>query len=138
MHHLDLAERLTAGARTPEQRAALSLLLGLPHLFARTDVTSRWYDDTLAAAHPPLVRWDRIAADADRGLVPMSTGERAALLLAASIAGRHPVVLAEVLPLLDDALAAGLVVALHTLVTRPATPAADHLRFAGQADRDAA
>lgn len=130
---LDLAERLTAGARTPDQRAALSLLLALPYVYARSDAAERWYGQT--PGNPPFVRWDRVAADVDSGAVPVSPGERAALVLAASIAGRRPVVLAEVLPLLDDGLAAGLVVALHTLVSPVTTPAPDHVRFAGGEER---
>lgn len=132
---LTLAERLTAGARTPEARAALTLLLSMPTLYTRRDVLTRWYDDRLAGHHPPIVRWDQVAADADRGMVPMSTGERAALLLASSIAGRQPVVLADVLGYLDHTLAATLVVALHHLVAPPVTPAAPHQRHAGAEDR---
>lgn len=133
---LDLAEQLTAGARTPEQRAALSLLLGLPYVYARADAAERWYGQT--PGNPPYVRWDRVAADIDSGAVPVSRGERAALVLAASIAGRRPVVLAEVLPMLDDGLAAALVMALHSLVAPISTPAPDHVRFTGAEDRDAA
>lgn len=140
MTALDLAALLERGARDPLQRAALALLLGIVGVYDRIDVADRWYKiHPEFGPHAPFgeVLWHRVAADADRGLVPLSPGERAVLLLAASLAVGHRVDLAELLPLLDDQHAAGLVVGIHSLL-RPRDPITsewDAVRFAGQGDR---
>lgn len=136
-----LAALLERGTRAPLVRAALTVLLSLWGLYDRQDVTARWYDiHPERGAHPSfaLVRWDVVASDADRGTIPMSTGERAALLLAASLASGHRVDLAELLPLVDEERYATLTMALYSILRRrdPVTSAWDELRFAGQADRD--
>lgn len=137
-----LAELLERGHRAPLARAALSLLLGLFGLWDRVDVVERWYEQHAErGAHPSfaLVRWHVVAADADRGdVVPMSPGERAVLLLAASLATGHRVDLAELLPLLDDTHGATLTMAVYSALRGrdPVTSEWDGLRFAGQEDRD--
>lgn len=139
MNALDLADQLVRGARAPLHRAALTLLLGLTGLYDRVDVVGRWYHWPIAAApRYAVVKWERVAADADRGRVPMSPGERSVLLVAASLADGHRVDLAATLPLIDDAHAANLVLAIATL--RTVAPELDpralgHLALNGQADR---
>lgn len=142
MRNPTLAELLERGARAPLARAGVLLLVGLYGLFDRADVLDRWYTrHDERGAHPAfaLVRWDAVAADADRlDHVPMSPGERAVLLLAASLADGYRVDLASLLPLLDDQHAATLITAVYsTLRARdPLTYQWDELRHAGAADRD--
>lgn len=141
MDALDLAAALERGTRAPLHRAALALLLSLTHLYDRVDVVARWYTFPAGPGTPfGFVQWATVAADADRGVVPMSTGERAVTLLAASLADGHRVDLAELLPLLDDPHAADLIMAVHAVVSGrdPVAPAQrnGHERFAGQVDRD--
>lgn len=140
MTSLDLAARLERGTRAELQRAALSLLLALHHLFDRVDVLERWYEQHQAQGNHPafaVVRWERVAADADRSAVPMSPGERAVLLFAASLACGHRIDLAELLPHMDSVHAAGLTVALYSALRgRDAvTSEWSEIRFAGQDDR---
>lgn len=139
MKNLELADAVVRGARSPLHRAAVTLLIGLAGLYDRVDVCGRWYHWPIAAApRHAVVLWDKVAADAERGRVPMSDGERAVLLIAASLGDGYRVDLASLLPLVDDGHAANLLLALYTVKT--VTPELDpralgHLRFAGQADR---
>lgn len=137
---MELATLLERGTRAPLARAALIVLLSLHGLWDRYDVVERWYQrHDERGAHPAFAKilWDQVAADADRGAVPMSTGERAALLLAASLASGHRVDLAELLPLIDDGLFATLTTGLYSVLRRrdPVTSEWDSIRFAGQEDR---
>lgn len=116
MTTLGIMEALTNGARSPFHRAAVFLLCGLAGLFDRTDVMRRWYDVS-PSRRVATVRWDVIAADADAdaGPIPMSTGERAVLLLAASLADGYRVDLGYVLPFIDTTHAGNLIAAVHML-----------------------
>lgn len=136
-----LGQLLERGHRAPLARAALILLLSLHTLWDRVDVLGRWYDvHPELGAHPAfaVVRWDQVAADADRGGVPMSPGERAVLLLAASMGAGHRVDLAELLPFMDEGHGTGVVMALYSVLRGrdPITSEWDSIRFAGQEDRD--
>lgn len=143
-HAPTLGQLLERGTRARLVRAGLAVLLSLHGLWDRADVVDRWYVvHPEQGAHPAfaLVLWDQVAADADRGMTDragISTGERAALLLAASLAAGYRVDLAELLPLVDDHLYATFTAALYsTLRGRdPVTGQWDELRFAGQDDRD--
>lgn len=143
MTNLDLAAALVNSARAPLARAAVALLLQLYGLFDRVDVVDRWY--TRHNAPRPggelvdlvvVVDWHQVADDADRGAVPMSDGERAVLLVAASLAVGYRVDLASALPLLDSTHAAGLIAAVHSAVTGRDPIGTSYERFAGQEDRD--
>lgn len=145
MTNLDLAAALVNSARAPLARAAVALLLQLYGLFDRVDVVDRWY--TRHNAPRPggelvdlvvVVDWHQVADDADRGAVPMSDGERAVLLVAASLAVGYRVDLASALPLLDSTHAAGLIAAVHSAVTGRDPIGTGYDRFAGQDERDAA
>lgn len=141
MSSLDLCALLGRSSRAPLVRAALSLLIGLYGLYDRSDAVARWYRiHPERGAHPAFaeVLWDVIASDADRGdQVPMSDGERAVLLLAASLATGYRVDLARLLPLLDDTHAAALTMAVYSALRgRDAiTSEWSALAFAGQEDR---
>lgn len=143
MNQPNLATLLERGTRAPLLRAALTVLFSLNGLWDREDVVPRWYDVyPERGSHPSfaVVRWDQVAADADRahtGRALISTGERAALLLAASLGCGHRVDLAELLPLLDDGLYATFTTGLYSALRgRDAvTGQWDELRYAGQADR---
>lgn len=138
MGNLDLAEQLTRGVTAPLERAGLSLLLGLIGVWDRLDVVPRWYAwPAKGAPDYAVVRWDRVADDADRGAVPLSPGERAVLLIAASLANGYRVDLGAALPSVDSSHAAGLILALYTLNTSSFDDTARlrHLALAGQDDR---
>lgn len=131
---IDLFERLTAGARTVEQRAALVVLTALQFLATRADVVGRWYAP--AAGTALVVDWHMVADDLQTGAVPMSRGERAALGVAASLAGVHPVRLADALGALDDSVLAAVLSALYVLGgDRAAGIQPERARFAGQEAR---
>lgn len=138
MKSLDLAEQLTQGVTAPLERAGLSLLIGLFGLWDRVDVVPRWYAwPAQGAPEYAVVRWDRVADDADRGAVPMSPGERAVLLIAASLADGYRVDLASCLPAIDSTHMAALTMALYTLKSAgfDDTARLRHLALIGQADR---
>lgn len=135
LNDLDLAEALTRGARAPLARAAVALLLQLFGFYDRADLVDRWYRRRIDGRM--LVDWHQVADDADTMAVPMSDGERAVLLLAASLAVGYRVDLASALGQIDDQHGAALIMAVYSVkATRdPLTGAWDELRFAGQDDR---
>lgn len=138
MSSLNLLDQLLNGVRAPLERAGLSLLVGLAGLWDRVDVVPRWYAwPAKGAPDFAVVRWDRLADDADRGAVPMSPGERAVLLIAASLADGYRVDLASVLPALDSGHMSGLQLALYMINTTGLDQNAHlrHMALAGQADR---
>lgn len=135
---IDYASRLTAGARSVQSRAALVVLTSTPFLYDRSDVVGRWYFRVGTGDDAPLaVDWQAAAADARSGDVPMSDGERAVVLLAASIAGAGAVNLASVFRQIDADNAAALMTALAALAGsgEPVGVNMTHYSLHGQADR---
>lgn len=77
------AQALLDGASDRDEEAALSLLFRDPQLvFARDDIVEA-YVDGLDAAH---MDWWSLSIDAESNRLPLSSGERALVLLACSMA----------------------------------------------------
>lgn len=79
-----LADRLHAGAPDPAHHAAVNILLALGELVERPDFQGAYvYEDYGDRA---IVNWSAIGRDlADWCMLPVSSGERAALRIAAGI-----------------------------------------------------
>lgn len=133
-----VAARLASGARSIPSRAALVVLTSTPFLYDRSDVVKRWYYPAAPGEDGPLaVDWNTAAADVRSGDVPVSDGERAVVLLAASIAGVGTVNLATVFRHLDRDNAAALLSAFAALAGDGAPVGLNltHYGLHGQADR---
>lgn len=98
-----LADHLYTCATGKTIRAAVSLLVSLPfQLYARPDFRARYIDED-PTVDWASIRWARLAEDlATRSCVPMSSGERAAVTIACSLATLVPINLGDALTSLDQ------------------------------------
>lgn len=113
-----LTAALCASATDPAERAAVTILTGLPHkLFARPDIRAHFYEECEGPIRVAVVGWSGLYRDIIAGQVPLSRGERRMLLVACSMATVGlPVSLAELLTGLDAPNTALLVTAVQQML----------------------